>query len=168
MLVGFVDAFMTIDRFGQPRWEIDLVAVHSATRGRGMGKALVTAAAEAVPPDVRMARGLIRIGNRASEAAFAAAGFRVVSGPLILYVAPPLEVDYVPGRGVVVQVATLTYSGLWLESLPHRDDLITARGRAAALGVDQVGTLISEGLESVCEEAGYVRIGDYHWWSMER
>jgi len=161
---AFVDAFRTTSADGTVRLEVDLLAVHHSARGRGIGKALIEAATEVAPPDVSMARGLIRIGNTTSERAFAAAGFQVVDMPLTLCVASPLASDASLETGYVVSVETFTYCGLWLESPPSLGVLNATRAKASQLGVGQVGTLVAEGNERLCEAAGYERIGVYQWW----
>lgn len=162
--VGFVDAFRTVSASGSGRWEVDVLAVHASARGQGVGKALVAASLEAAPPGVGIARGLIRIGNHASEGAFSGAGFQFIDLPLALYVASPLAGVNAPKAGFVVPVETFTYSGLWLEARPSLDVLMAARVQAAALGVEQAGTLAAEAHAELCKAAGYRRAGEFRWW----
>ncbi|MFN8380150.1 MAG: GNAT family N-acetyltransferase [Anaerolineae bacterium] len=165
--VGFVDAFRTVSAAGICRWEVDLLAVHSSTRGRGVGRGLVAASVREASQGVSIARGLIRMGNRASEGAFAAAGFKAKDQSLTLFVAPPLTTLGSPERSFVVPVETLTYSGLWLESSPSPDALFAGRVQAAVMGMGQVGTLVSEDHRVLCADAGYGEIGNYRWWELQ-
>jgi GNAT superfamily N-acetyltransferase len=162
---GFVDAFETADPFGQRRWEVDLLAVDPTARGHGIGKGLVTASAVAAPDGIRLARGLVRLGNSAAEQSFAASGFRPELAPRTLFVAGPLLTAASSGNDAAITVHTLTYSGLWTESRPHADDLVEAQGRAAAQGLERVGTFALDAAdEAVCREAGYEAVGVFRWW----
>lgn len=161
--VGFVDAFPTLDPAGRGRWEIDLLAVSAAARGRGVGRGLIAEAVAAAAPGSKLVRGLIRAGNGASERAFAAAGFQAGDQLLTLYSAPALAGQSLEcGHAIAVQ--TLTYSGLWLEGTPTANTLRAGRAQAADTGVEQVGILIAADNAALCEAAGYREIGVYRWW----
>ncbi|MBL8147366.1 MAG: GNAT family N-acetyltransferase [Anaerolineae bacterium] len=161
---GFVDAFRTISAEGSGRWEVDLLAVHENLRGLGIGTSLVLEAIETAPPDVDLARGLVRVGNVAAGLAFAMAGFHTEGVRLTLYTAAPLASKLALEAGHIVPVETFTYSGLWLEGVPSFGVLKAARIRAAALGVRQVGILVSAEYGEVCEAAGYAAEGVFRWW----
>ena len=164
---GFVDAFRTTSAEGSGRWEVDLLAVYESVRGFGIGTSLINRAVETAPPDTKLARGLVRVGNVAAGLAFAMAGFRISGMRLALYTASPLESVTALEAGYTVPVETLTYSGLWLEGVPSFDLLKAARSEAAARGVEQVGTLVTAEYEELCQAAGYSAAGVFHWWLRE-
>lgn len=72
--VGYACAFRTEGLEG-PRWELDLLAVRPAYRGRGWGQALIRAACQAAPSEAQV-RAWVAVGNVASQRAFAAAGLQ--------------------------------------------------------------------------------------------
>ena len=79
-VVGFVAAFPTRTLQAEG-WEVDLLAVHPAHRGRGIGTALIEAAVEgASGRGATRARAAVAVKNRASRRAFGAAGFRARPG----------------------------------------------------------------------------------------
>ena len=91
-VVGFVDGFLTETANGEPRWEVDLLAVSPRAQGRGVGKLLVRASLDAARGfGARMARGLIRVDNVASERVFAANSFEPDETPSQLRVGSGLE-----------------------------------------------------------------------------
>ncbi len=81
--VGYACAFRTEGLEG-PRWELDLLAVRPAFRGRGWGKALIRAACQGAPPGA-LVRAWVATGNAASQRAFAAAGFQPLPGSCELW-----------------------------------------------------------------------------------
>ena len=168
---GFADAFATCGANGEPRLEIDLLAVRSAARGRGIASQLLRAVvsnAEYLLTLRGRARGLVRVGNAAADRAFAAARFWPQDGVLSLYVALPSVSDHHVFEGYAVPVDTFTYSGLWLESAPEASTLEVARGRAAELGMERVGTLVTNDADAeLCRDVGYVKVGDFRWWSRQ-
>ncbi len=86
-LIGFVDAFSTVAADGTLRWEVDLLGVHPAWRGRGIARELVTRAVEVGRErGAQMARALVRIDNVASLAVFERCGFVADSSSCRLYV----------------------------------------------------------------------------------
>jgi GNAT superfamily N-acetyltransferase len=162
--IGFVDCFTTRSASGVFRWETDLLAVSAAVRGRGIGKALVSAAVQAAPALAALARGLIRVGNAASERAFAAAGFQTMDEPLVLFGAPPLAGMSPRDDAAVVHVETLTYSGLWLERPVTVSALHAGQAMAAQLGAERVGALVPYGSEEPFDASGFERVGIFRWW----
>ena len=67
----------------------------------------------------------------------------------------------------IIPVTTMNYRGLWLE-----DDFTPAGFQAAQAArvndsLDTAGAIVPTGLASGCQaaqEAGYVDVGQYHWW----
>lgn len=80
-VVGFVSAFVT-QTLRACNWEIDLLAVDPAWRGRGIAAALIRQAAAGAPErGIDRARAVVAVENRASCRAFEAAGFSILSSP---------------------------------------------------------------------------------------
>ncbi|GAK57467.1 acetyltransferase [Candidatus Vecturithrix granuli] len=76
-IVGFVDGFLIYNPSLHLRWEVDLLAIHPAYRGRQYGARLVeqtTQVGRQRGPHV--VRGLIRVNNIASQRTFARCAYR--------------------------------------------------------------------------------------------
>ncbi|HRL10658.1 MAG TPA: GNAT family N-acetyltransferase [Aggregatilineales bacterium] len=166
-VVGFLDGFTTRAQDGVRRWELDLIAVHPAAQGRGAARGLVSAALEAVQ-GVDLIRALVRVDNTPMQRVMAQTGFAIEeSGPHVLMVA-----DADPDAGAsedtsLLEVVTLTYSGVWVEGAQDLPRLIAARGQAARRGLDVAGAVIPADRAAAldaAQAAGYVRIGEYDWW----
>ncbi len=169
-IVGFVDGFLTQAADGTRRWELDLLAVHPAAQGRGLGRALITACVAAGARFLpAYSRALIRLENIASQRAFAAAAFAPAGTRCRLMintagvdgrVEPPPDAHLVP-------VMTLTYRGVWLEGRRTAGAFAAARDMRARHGWDVAGSVIpltEEEALLAASEAGYVAAGDYVWW----
>jgi N-acetylglutamate synthase-like GNAT family acetyltransferase len=125
-VVAFISAFLTVDRAGERRWEVDLVAVRSTHQGKGLGQRLIRRLCQVGSgQDAAVVRALIRVENRPSQRAFQKAGFttdRQVHHLLLWPPKPtdlpaphPAEISLVPVS--LLPVDTLTYRGLWIEGL---------------------------------------------------
>jgi ribosomal-protein-alanine N-acetyltransferase len=120
-VTGFVSAFLTVDKDGHRRWEVDLLAVRRASQGQRLGQRLVEAAcADARAHGIPTARAAIRVDNVASRKTFENAGFKTDGEIHRLLIWTPTQ-DNGPalygGSVTLVPVDTLTYRGLWLEGL---------------------------------------------------
>jgi GNAT superfamily N-acetyltransferase len=151
-VLGFVSAFLTVTGDGRRRWEIDLVAVRTASQGHGLGTRLIERACEAGQPwQASLTRALIRVENVPSQRAFEAAGFTTDGRRHELFLwLPGNEADPRPYAGPVtlLPVDTLTYRGLWIEGLTaapadeQRHAVRAARSIAARESRANVGTVI--------------------------
>lgn len=168
-LVGFCDSFVT--RAGAAvRWEIDLLGVITQARGMGFARQLVQdALGQASKQGVPVARALVRHDNHPAQAVFAAVGF----GRSVLHhlwVAAPLTAaSPIAGSGAVtIPVTTLAYDGIWVERPTNAGALAAARCCASdpAHVVGAVVAAVSEA-ETWAEQAGYHRVGAYHWWTLQ-
>lgn len=213
---GFVIAFPTCGLHG-PCWEIDLLAVLAAWRGRGLATRLIRAASAYGAEYARRARGVVAVHNHASAGAFAQVGFRQEPGTRHLLIYRPEGCSASPWTGPAVQiqetsdvaaaadwlvpapdgcdhpgltlllaeqqtrpagyaelleVQTLLYRGLWIESLvastrPVRDALVhQAVTRVITGGLDEIGAMVPEADWPVCESLlarGFRSLGEFRW-----
>lgn len=137
-ILGFISAFLTVNKDGHRRWEMDLVAVRPSQQGRGLGQRLIRRACEgAVRVDAAVARALIRLSNVASQKAFQRTGFttdrRIYH--LLLWSPTPIDGPAPRPRGAsLTPVDTLTYRGLWIEGLeqmtPSKQHLVVNAARS--------------------------------------
>lgn len=179
-VAGFVSAFATADKDGGRRWEVDLLAVRPAARGRRLGQPLVEAAcADERARDVPVARAAIGVDNVASQNTFENAGFTTDGEGHRLLVWTPVRdngsVVY-GGSVALVPVETLTYRGLWLEGLTassvdqdeQRSAVQMARSIVAREGRHNTGAMIPaidrRRLAPELEASAHV-IGEYLWFT---
>jgi len=172
-LVGFVDGFLTRSVAGVPRWEVDLLAVHPDHQGRGLGTRLVSASLKAgAEKGARLARGLVRLDNFASQRVFERCGFSPRPRQFELYVSTGVDgsCPRMPPEGYWVEVQTFGYRGLWLEERFTQTSLESAVCACRSRNLDLAGALIpaedGDALQTA-RRLGYSRVGDYQWWVKE-
>lgn len=160
--VGFVDGFPTRAADGTLRWEVDLLGVLPAFRGRGIARRLVSASVrDARQRSTALARALIRKDNVASQRAFYHANFRRHgAGYRLFATSGRLKELVVPADLHLIGVETMTYSGVWVEGGVTVDNLRAAR----ALEVDVVGAVLPLPQGELALKAGYEFMDDYDWW----
>lgn len=179
-LAGFVDGFVTRSLEGVRRWEVDLIGVSAAQRGRGIATRLIEASVAAGREHgCAFARALVRLDNTASQRAFARAGFEVDAVLRLIYVcsqnagafydtakfvacdAPEERPDW------LLPVETLTYRGGWIEAEPTWDRLQCAVAARVSFDWDSVGVLVPAEQAQFFEVADgidYEFAGAYQWW----
>jgi ribosomal protein S18 acetylase RimI-like enzyme len=173
-IVGFVDGFISLTSSGQRRWEVDLLGVHPAHQGQGIGTQLMQAATEAGKQmTAAAARALVAVENIGSQKALAKVGFVVDKRPLNLWVSAGssnrLSVisNQLSKDSYLIPVVTLNYQGVWLEGMISAASLQKAQAVCVHQGWDVAGVLIPV-LESaqndVAHKAGYAYINQYQWW----
>jgi ribosomal protein S18 acetylase RimI-like enzyme len=227
-VVGFAIAFSTYSLRG-PSWEIDLLAVLPAWRGRRIATRLIREAATFGADVAPQARAFVATDNQASLKAFARAGFQVEPKVRKLLVFQPLEhnlqmhstsdvtfrkatniaaaaewlpesvasVETVPrqkrsrdhltlilaeqsgqpaGYADLVEVQTLLYRGVWIESLiasnrMAREALVCeVVNRAKAAGLHEIGAMVprrDQRLQRTLLASGFKSLGKYHWFTAE-
>jgi len=169
-LAGFCDAFATTAGDGATRWEIDLLAVHPAFRGRGLARSLIHAATvEGRERGLAYARGLVRTDNQPVRRAFAAAGYAASTQAQRLYVltAPPTADETANDTGNIISVRTFAYYGVWIEGEINGQTVAAAARACARNGGWIIGAVIpaeATGAMAAAERHGFSPIGDYHWW----
>lgn len=177
-VAGFVSAFLTVDKDGNRRWEVDLLAVRRASQGQRLGQRLVEAACEDERAlGIPIARAAIRVDNVASRRTFENAGFKTNGEIHRLLLWTPTR-DNGPviygGSVTLVPVDTLTYRGLWLEGLTaynvdveeQRNAVQMARSTIAWEGRHNTGAMIpaigSHRLAADLRDAAKMH-GEYCW-----
>lgn len=139
-VVGFASAFLTVDRAGLRRWEVDLLAVQRPSQGQGLGQELIRRVCQdAAGRNVALARAALRLENVPSQRAFERAGFSTNGQVYHLLLWSPKCIDgpaACPEGVSLLRVDTLTYRGLWIEglaSLPHAKQRSVARAARATI-----------------------------------
>lgn len=87
-VAGFVSAFLVPKPM--PRWEIDLIVVRAASRGKGIGTSLIEEALiYGSHQDAHCAKATIRVNNDASQWVFSKVGFTTDAQVLSLFLWVP-------------------------------------------------------------------------------
>jgi L-amino acid N-acyltransferase YncA len=175
-VLGFVSAFLTTDKAGHRRWEVDLIAVRRASQGRGLGQRLIQRVCQdAERHGADLARAAIRVDNVPSQKAFERAGFSTNGERHQLFLWSP-QAGHISDLGQVavslLPVDTLIYRGLWIEGLENvspseqRAIVRTARALVTRDGRANTGALIpAEGeyrLAASLRDQAKVQ-GPYYW-----
>lgn len=170
-VVGFVDSFGTAhdDDEAALRWEVDWLAVEPKYHGKGMGTALVAAAREAGrEANAKVARALVRVGNSASEKAFARNGFAPRPEILALYLSdiPLKDLRTVADhrKSYIIPVNRLNDVAIWIEGEITDRVLQQARHMLGARGWHAAGALIPREDRKTLQLAqaeGYRHIANY-------
>ena len=116
-IAGFLSAFLVPSPI--PRWEIDLIIVHSKSQRKGIGTSLIEEALTyGSHLGVPWAKASIRIDNYASQRAFSKVGFTTDAQVRSLFLWNPLACEStsdIPEIVRFIPVDALTYRGLWIE-----------------------------------------------------
>lgn len=165
-LVGYQDCFITLAADGTRRWELDQLAVHPDYQRQRIGYALVVAATKCGRDyQAGLARGLIQVGNIASQRTFSRAAFRTDGTVYSLYISTnALEHSAIlPPDAHLIPVNTLSYHGLWLEGHLAPDTFLAARYHLAGVAGALISTDSHDALYAAAN-AGYRLIANYQWW----
>ncbi|NWF68782.1 MAG: GNAT family N-acetyltransferase [Chloroflexi bacterium] len=171
LAAGLVSGFVTLDENGVRRWEVDLLGVLPAYRGRGLAIRLVAAStASGYEIGAAMARGLVAVGNTGSEKAFARAGYGIAAGTCGLYVSDgAAEMQSGDAAGAyLLPVTTLNYRGIWVEGRITEAGLWQARAVRTRYGWQIAGAVIPLAdtvAAGAAQAAGYALVGQYRWWT---
>ncbi len=171
LVVGFVDGFLTLASDGIRRWEVDLLAVHPAYRGRGIATALVRAHTQAgVAIGAVNGRALIAVDNTASQYTFAHCGYRTsIEEEYGLFVSSA-DINHstaIPSGLHLIPVITINYRGLWIEGELSDGGFKLAQHIRTRYGWDVAGAVISlkeSNAIRAANKAGFTLVGHYQPW----
>lgn len=175
-VVGFAGNFITLSALGEKRFEIDLLAVSGAARGRGIGAALAAASiALAKKLDVDMIRTLVASNNGAMQRLCQSLGFKRSEQACALCARSIVKAedmrDLAAGAARhdahLVPVNTLAYSGIWLEGRLTQAAICAAHVTAAQQNRSRVGAVIAASdrdTQDLLRKNNYELIGEYAWW----
>ena len=176
-VAGFLSAFLVSG--SDPRWEIDLIIVRAASRGKGIGTSLIQEALTSGSRlGMRSAKASIRIDNYASQRAFSKVGFTMDAQVRSLLLWKPLAfrfVENMPETVHLIPVDTLTYRGLWIEGFikpqlsqqAQRDVIRTAQSRIFDEDRLNTGIFIPDDFKDIIASdllIGATNHGQYHRW----
>ncbi len=106
-VVGFVISFLT-EGLHRPWWEIDLLAVLPAWRGRRLATRMIQAAAETGATQARWTRAFAADDNTASARAFCRAGFHQAPElfELLIFRTEDQAPSFRPAADILIRIAT--------------------------------------------------------------
>lgn len=172
-VLGFCDSFLTENALGEPRLELDLLAVAPSARGIGIGSALVAAAViRAERLGASTLRALVRTSNAPMRAICRRAGLARSQSVGSLNVCWDSAAPSAPSAARsahLIPVETLIYSGIWLEGNLSQPALDAAEALRRQKGAELTGTVLPHGHAEAAEllrANGFQALGDYHWWSL--
>lgn len=172
-VLGFADAFATLDAHGERRVELDLVAVATSAQGRGIGSALVERCiAGARRASSSGVRALVRTENSRMQVICRRAGFQRSAYAYHLYIAEgaaAIPSCFGQHNASLVKVDTLTYSGIWLEGDLNQAAVDEAKIRLAQTGSRIAGAVVPQGADAVVKllrDNDFLFRGDFHWWAL--
>jgi GNAT superfamily N-acetyltransferase len=166
-IAGFCSGFMTISADGIPRWEIDLLAVAPAARGKGLGRSLVARSVQSGNQHgAALQRALIAVDNAASARCFEVNGFQPAALCDLWVGSQAAQSTQLPcpDGAHLIPVDTLTYRGIWVEDRYDDAAFAAAQQMALADGRDTVGAVIPNGIRHDAEHLGFAHINTYRWW----
>jgi GNAT superfamily N-acetyltransferase len=168
-VIGFVDGFRTVAANGQPRWEVDLLAVHPDYHGQKIGQQLIAATTQhARQQGHSLARALVQIDNVPSQRAFQRCGYHRDGIIYTLMVTDAAIVtSATPNNARLIPVNTMNYRGLWLEGDLSRDALAVAQAEVARHDYDIAGALVPSDDQDSLDAAtasGYRLVSHFQWW----
>lgn len=172
MAVGFAASFLTRSAAGETRFELDLLAVDSAARGRGVGYALVAGCIQAAAASgADSLRALVRTDNLAMSRICARGQLLPSARMYELYIADaqPVNAAAAAHAAHLLPVDTLTYRGIWLEGDLSQAAINQAHHRAWAEKRSRIGALIpavDAQAAALLTKNGFVSVGEFCWWSL--
>ncbi len=173
-VIGFAANFPTRSASGEARFELDLLAVDSVARGRGVGFALVASCIQSASASgADSLRALVRADNLAMGRICSRARLLRSAGPYALFIAAAKPVSAwasAAHAAHLVPVDTLTYRGIWLEGDISQAAIDQAQLRAQTEQRSRIGALIAaedEQVAALLTRNGFVSVGAFFWWSLK-
>lgn len=169
-VLGFVDAFFTLDCDMKRRWELDLIAVEVSQRGCGIGQLLVKTVTQAGKGSgADYVRSLVAVDNHNMHKTMLACDYTTDDVRCSLHISAAGNAANVqlPTDAYIVPVNTLTYRGLWLECHISPDVIALAHFARKRHQLDLIGAVVSNTAASTLKtlhDAGFARVGDFQWW----
>ena len=173
-IVGFADSFVTCDRHGRRRFELDLLAVAPDAQGSGVGSRLVeaslTAARDSKP---QLIRALVRSNNGPMRRLCRRHGFALCEENCALFVAAPRPVmgRHRRHHAHLIAVETLAYAGIWLEGELSQNAIEDAHRNASQRDLSTIGAVVpsdaTDALELLRVNA-FKKVGEYNWWAISQ
>ena len=178
-VLGFCDSFLTRSQEGLVRHEVDLLAVHPDSRGRGLAQSLIQESllmasrwnvrSPAAP--ISISRALIRVGNLASERCFSQRGYQPHEMVCVLVTKEEPSGAH-EGTALIsnstgvhlVDVQTFSYSGVWIEGSPSTEIFQSVHAPRPGQVVGAVLPLESQLLPSALS-SGFHEVAQYRWWT---
>ncbi|MCY4147030.1 MAG: GNAT family N-acetyltransferase [Chloroflexi bacterium] len=172
-VVGFAASFLTRSAAGTTRFELDLLAVDAAARGRGVGSGLVARCIQtASASGADSLRALARTDNLVMSRIGARAGLLRSACAYDLYIAEATPMNApasIAHAAHLVPVDTLTYRGIWLEGGLSQAAVDLAHHRAQSQQRSRIGALVPVAdapVAALLTKNGFVSVGEFCWWSL--
>jgi GNAT superfamily N-acetyltransferase len=168
---GFADGFPTLDVNGVMRWELNLLAVHPAFRGRGLAPRLIQENIQCgLALNPKTSRALIRVGNIASERSFIRCGYtpeNFVSGLYVWSSDDNAPIAAAPHHSHLICVDTLSYKGVWVEGEFSPAGFEAAQSECRTQNGQIAGAIIplhQTDAVQAAQNAGYKWVENYRFW----
>jgi N-acetylglutamate synthase-like GNAT family acetyltransferase len=169
-ITGLAAGFMTHFQDNTPRWEIDLLAVHTDHQRKGIAKNLVNALTEVGREQgAKTARALIQTQNIGSQRTFSACGYVTDGDIRALYVSDAESANNVESIDGchLIPVSTLNYNGVWIEGEFKPESFILGQAMRTQHQWDIAGAIIPIANEQAITDAeanGFVFINHFQAW----
>ena len=171
-IVGFADSFVTFDRDGRRRFELDLLAVAPHMQGRSIGSRLVEASlAAARERKPALIRALVRSNNRQMRRLCRRHGFAFSGDNCALFVAAPRPVARRQRQhsAQLIAVETLAYAGIWLEGELSQDAIDDAHWTASRSNMSTIGAVVpgdATDALALLRANAFKSVGEFNWWTL--
>jgi GNAT superfamily N-acetyltransferase len=170
-VVGFADSFVTFDREGRARFELDLLAVAPQMQGGGIGSRLIEASLHAARHyEPALIRALVRSDNQRMRRLCHRHGFSLSEDNCALFITAPRPVNHRQRqhRAQLIAVETLAYDGMWLEGALSQDAIDDAHWIAMRSNMSTIGAVVSGNATdalALLRVNAFIKVGDYNWWT---
>ena len=170
-VLGFAHSFLTVSPSGSMRYELDLLAVASEARGRGIGASLIdNSLTEARLLKADLLRTLVSVANRPMQKLCRLCNLQPSETTFTLYTRPPKRIDQPSAshHAHLIEVITLNYSGIWLEGELSNYAIAAADEIAQHYAMSRIGALWQANDSQMAElmrKNDFYGSGNFDWWS---